>query len=97
MGRAVGLDAAQMQKLEERALAGCLRQQCFGHGDHSVRGGVAQPTFGHAALALIAVLGFLAAFLLIARADVEPGAKAANVMGAAVVSGICFAIVSEFL
>jgi hypothetical protein len=59
--------------------------------------GVTQPTFGHAALALIAVFGFLAAFLLIARADVEPGAKATNVIGAAVVSVICFAIVSEFL
>jgi hypothetical protein len=59
--------------------------------------GVSEPSFYHVALALIAVLGFLAAFLLIARAGVEPGAKAANVIGAAVVSAICFAIVSEFL
>jgi hypothetical protein len=45
-------------------------------------------------LALLAVVGFVTGFLLIARSSVEPAVKAATVMGAAVVSGLCFALVS---
>ena len=55
---------------------------------------VAHPVFGHAVLALFAVLGVLAAYLLIARSGLDETQKAANIIGAAVVAGICFAIVS---
>ena len=48
--------------------------------------------YDHVPLALLAVLEILAAFLLIAQSKVQ--AKAANVIGAAVVAGICFAVVS---
>jgi hypothetical protein len=59
--------------------------------------GVAHPIYGHVVLALFALGGFLAAYLLIAGSRIEPAAKAANIIGAAVVSGICFAVVSYFL
>ncbi len=55
---------------------------------------IAHPAFGHAVLALFAVAGILAAYLLIARADLEPDMKAAHIIGAAVVAGICFSVVS---
>jgi hypothetical protein len=58
---------------------------------------VGQPSIAHLVLALIAVAGFLAAFLLIGRSNVEPGIKAANVIGAAVVAGACFALVGYLL
>ncbi len=55
---------------------------------------VAHPGAGYAVLALLAVVGIVAACLLIARARLEPEAAAANVIGAAVLGGICFAITS---
>jgi hypothetical protein len=55
---------------------------------------VAKPGTVHAVLALIAVCGIVGAYLYVARADSEPGMKAANIVGAAVVAGVCFALVS---
>lgn len=55
---------------------------------------VAHPVYDHVALALIAMCGILAAYLLIAQSKIAPEAKAANVIGASVVSGIFFAVVS---
>jgi hypothetical protein len=55
---------------------------------------VVHPTFGHAVLALFAVAGILAAYLLIAGSNLAPGQKAANIIGVAVVAGICPAIAS---
>ncbi len=55
---------------------------------------VAHPSIAHVVLSLLAVVGFVAAYLLIARSSVEPGVKAGTVIGAAVVSGLCFAVVS---
>ena len=55
---------------------------------------VGHPGIVHVVLALLAVVGFVSAFLLIARSSVEPAVKAGTVMGAAVVSGLCFALVS---
>ena len=55
---------------------------------------VGHPSIVHVVLALLAVVGFVSAFLLIARSGVEPAVKAGTVMGAAVVSGLCFALVS---
>jgi hypothetical protein len=48
----------------------------------------------HVVLALLAVVGFVTAFLLIAGSRAEPGVKAGTVIGAAVVSGLCFTVVS---
>jgi uncharacterized membrane protein YeiB len=53
---------------------------------------VRHPVYGHLLLALMAVCGILAAYLLIAQSKVEPNTKAANVIGAAIVAGICFAV-----
>ena len=55
---------------------------------------VGHPGSGHAVLALLAVAGVVAAYLLIARSDTDENQKAANIVGAAVIAGICFAIVS---
>jgi Flp pilus assembly protein TadB len=55
---------------------------------------VGHPSIVHAVLALLALAGFVAAYLLIARSSAEPGVKAGTVVGAAVVSGVCFALVS---
>ena len=55
---------------------------------------VQHPVFGHLVLALFAVAGFLAAFLLIGRSKAALEVKAGSIVGAAVVSGICFAVVS---
>jgi hypothetical protein len=55
---------------------------------------VGHPGIVHVVLALLAVVGFVAGFLLIARSSVEPAVKAGTVIGAAVVSGLCFALVS---
>jgi hypothetical protein len=48
-------------------------------------------------LALIAMLGFLAAYLLVAQSSIEPDAKGGNVIAVAVVSAICFAIAADLL
>ena len=45
-------------------------------------------------LALLAVAGFVSAYLLIAQSKVESGTKGGSVIGAAVVAGICFAVTS---
>ena len=58
---------------------------------------VGHPSFGHVILALIAVLGFLGAFLLVAQSAVAPTTKAGTVIGAAVISGICFAVASHLV
>ena len=55
---------------------------------------VGHPSIIHAVLALLAVAGFVGAFLLIGRSSAEPAAKAGTVIAAAVVSGLCFALVS---
>jgi len=55
---------------------------------------VQHPVFGHVVLALLAVVGFVAAYLLIAASDTTPDTKAGIIIGSAVVAGICFAVVS---
>jgi hypothetical protein len=55
---------------------------------------VQHPVFGHLVLALFAVAGFLAAFLLIGRSKAPLEVKAGSIVGAAVVCGICFAVIS---
>jgi hypothetical protein len=55
---------------------------------------VGHPSIVHVVLALLAVAGFVTAFLLIARSSAEPGVKGGTVIGVAVVSGLCFALVS---
>ena len=55
---------------------------------------VGHPSFVHVVLALLAVVGFVGAFLLIARSSAEPAVKAGTVVGAAVISGLCFVLVS---
>ena len=55
---------------------------------------VAHPSIVHMVLALLAVAGFVTAYLLIAQSSAEPGVKGGTVMGVAVASGLCFALVS---
>jgi hypothetical protein len=55
---------------------------------------VSGPGVIHLILALIAVGGIVGAYLFVARSEAEPGLKAATIVGAAVVSGIFFALVS---
>ena len=55
---------------------------------------IGHPSIAHVVLALLAVVGFVSAFLLIARSSVEPAVKGGSVIGAAVVSGLCFAVVA---
>jgi hypothetical protein len=55
---------------------------------------VQHPVFGHAVLALLAVMGFVAAYLLIAASDATPDAKAGIIVGNAVVAGSCFGVTS---
>jgi hypothetical protein len=55
---------------------------------------VAHPVFGHAILAVLAVVGIVAGYLLIARADLDENQRAGNIIGAVVVGGVCLAIVS---
>jgi hypothetical protein len=55
---------------------------------------VGRPGFVHMVLALLSVAGIVGAFLLIARSSAEPALKAGTVVGAAVVSGLCFAVVA---
>jgi hypothetical protein len=55
---------------------------------------VSHPSIVHVVLALLAVVGFVGAFLLIARSSAEPAVKAGTVVGAAVVSGLCFVLMS---
>jgi len=57
---------------------------------------IGHPSVVHMMLALLAVVGFVTAFLLIARSSVEPGVKAGTIVGAAVVSGLCFDLVAYF-
>ena len=52
------------------------------------------PTFSHSLFAVLAVGGIVAAYLLIARSRLDPDATAANIIAAAVLGGICFAITS---
>ena len=54
----------------------------------------AKPGILHLILALIAVCAIVGAYLSIARSNGDGGLKAANIVGAAVVSGLCFALVS---
>ena len=56
---------------------------------------VGHPSIIHMVLALVAVVGFVAAYLLIARSSAEPGVKGGTVIGAAVVSGLCYVLVSS--
>ena len=58
---------------------------------------VAKPGFLHLILALIAVCGIVGAYLFVARSNADPGLKAGTIVGAAVVSGLCFALVSLLL
>jgi len=48
----------------------------------------------HLILALIAVCAVVGAYLSIARSNADAGLKAANIIGAAVVSLVCFALLS---
>jgi len=57
----------------------------------------AKPGIFHLILALIAVCAIVGAYLSIARSNVDGGLKAANIVGAAVVSGACFALLSLVL
>jgi hypothetical protein len=58
---------------------------------------VSHPAVSHLILALFAVAGFLAAYLLIAQSQVDPATKGGTVIGVAVVAGMCFAIVSYLI
>ena len=55
---------------------------------------VQSPSFVHLVLALISVAGFLGAFLLVGRSPAAPEVKAGTIVGAAIVSGICFDVMS---
>ena len=55
---------------------------------------VDRPGIPHLILALIAVCGIVGAYLSIARSNASEQLKAGTVIGAAVVSGVCFALVS---
>jgi hypothetical protein len=55
---------------------------------------VSSPGIVHLILALIAVGGIVGAYLCVARSNAEAGLKAATIVGAAVVSGLFFALVS---
>jgi hypothetical protein len=59
-----------------------------------VAAGAAKPSVFHVILALIAICAIVAAYLSVARSNADAGVKAANVVGAAVVAGVCFALVS---
>jgi len=54
----------------------------------------AKPGMLHLILALIAVCAVVGAYLSIARSNADAGLKAANIIGAAVVSLVCFALLS---
>ena len=54
----------------------------------------AKPSILHLILALIAVCAIVGAYLSIARSNADGGLKAANIVGAAVVALVCFALVS---
>ena len=49
-----------------------------------------KPGVLHLILALIAVCAIVGAYLSVARSNADGGLKAANIVGAAVVSGVCF-------
>ena len=55
---------------------------------------VAKPGIGDVVLALIAVCGIVGAYLFVARSNADPGLRAATIVGVAIVSGVCFALVS---
>ena len=55
---------------------------------------VAKPGIFDLILALIAVCAIVVAYLSVARSNADGGLKAANIVGAAVVSGLCFSLVS---
>ncbi len=55
---------------------------------------VAKPGAVDVILALIAVCAIVAAYLFVARSKADGGVKAATIVGAAVVAGVCFALVS---
>ena len=55
---------------------------------------VTKPSGLHVILALIAVGALLATYLSVARSKADGGVKAGAVVGAAVVGGICFTLVS---
>ncbi len=55
------------------------------------------PGIVHAVLALIAVAGIVGAYLCVARSNAEEGVKAVTIVGAAVVGGVFFVLVSLLL
>jgi hypothetical protein len=55
---------------------------------------VAKPGGVEVVLALIAVCALVGAYLFVARSKAEGGVKAATVVGAAIIGGVCFAVVS---
>jgi hypothetical protein len=59
-----------------------------------VAAGAATPSVFHVILALIAICAIVGAYLSVARSNADGGVKTANIVGAAVVSGVCFALVS---
>ena len=56
--------------------------------------GAANPGVLHVILALIAICAIVGAYLCVARSNVDGGVKAANIVGVAVLAGVCFALVS---
>jgi len=55
---------------------------------------VAKPGGVDVILALIAVCAIVAAYLFVARSRADGGVKAATIVGAAIVAGVCFTLVS---
>ena len=56
--------------------------------------GVGKPGVFDLILALIAVCAIVGAYMSVARSNADAGLKAATIVGAAVVSGLCFYLVS---
>jgi hypothetical protein len=54
---------------------------------------VGHPGFVHAVLALLAVAGFVSAYLLVAKGNFNAEMTGVAIIGTALVSGICFAVV----
>ena len=49
---------------------------------------------GYLVAVLIAVCAIVAAYLFVARSKADGGVKAATIVGAAIVAGVCFELVS---
>jgi hypothetical protein len=55
---------------------------------------LAKPGIVDLLLVLIAMCGIVAAYLFVARSNADAELKAATIVGAAIVAGVCFALVS---